>query len=539
MAGLWTMIRLILRRDRVKLPLWIIGLVLTLVAMIPLLRDVYGDAASLAGVYAGLSSNPAGLFMTGPVDGPTFSAFMTIETLLWWGLAIAFLNTLLIVRHTRHNEEIGAQELLLSGRAHRSSGLAAALIVAAGVNALIVLGIGVGVQLVGAPWNTSQTWLYALSLGIFGLVWASIATVIAQLVESSRSANGILAGLVGSAFVVRGLGDFLGSTDTAGLHQPAWISNLSPFGWMQATRPLTVNEWSPLLISACVVIAMTILGFILLARRDVGAGLMSSRKGKMRASRLRHTSLGLTLYLQKNIFIGWLVGVLVMVGTIGALVPQMSDVYGGSESMRQIIESIGGTGALIPSFLSAMMAIICLMVFAYVIHGLGKLRSEESSGYLESLLATRLSRRKWFGLHAAVVLAGGLIMLVLTGLILALCVNGLSNFSVDTRQYLLAGLSYAPVMLAFAGLYLLLFGLAPRIAAGVTWFYFGFVAFALWLGPIVQLNQSIMNLSIMEHVAAAPAESIVFMPLAIILAIATGLIAIGLITFRSRNITSD
>ena len=82
MAGLWTMIRLILRRDRVKLPLWIGGIVVTLVAMIPLLRNVYGDAASLAGVYAGISSNPAGLFMTGPMDGPTFSAFMTIETLL-------------------------------------------------------------------------------------------------------------------------------------------------------------------------------------------------------------------------------------------------------------------------------------------------------------------------------------------------------------------------------------------------------------------------------------------------------------------------
>ena len=539
MAGLWTMIRLILRRDRVKLPLWIGGIVVTLVAMIPLLRNVYGDAASLAGVYAVISSNPAGLFMTGPMDGPTFSAFMTIETLLWWGMVIAFLNTLLITRHTRHNEEIGAQELLLSGRMHRSSGLAAALIVAAGVNALIVLGIGIGVQLVGAPWSTSQTWLYALALGGFGLVWASIAAVIAQLVESRRSANGILAGLIGAVFVIRGLGDFLGSTDAVGLHQPAWISSLSPFGWLQATRPLTVGEWAPLLISLAAIIVMTIVGFVLLANRDVGAGLMPSRKGRARASRLRQTPLGLTLYLQKNVFIGWLAGVLVMVGTIGALVPQMSEIYGGSDSMRQMIESIGGTGALIPSFLSAMMAIICLMVFAYVIQGLGKLRSEEASGHLENVLATGLSRGKWLGLHAVVVLTGGLVMLALTGLILALCVNGLSDFSVDTGQYALAGLSYAPVMLAFAGLYLLLFGLVPQAASGVTWLYFGFVTFALWLGPIMQLDQSIMNLSIMEHIAAPPAEKIAVVPLVVISGLAIGFIMVGLNVLRSRNITSD
>lgn len=536
MAGLGVMIRLILRRDRIKLLVWIGSFVLLLVAMIPLLRNVYGDEESLQTMFATFGTNPAGLFMTGPMDSPTFGAFMTLETLIWWGIAIAFLNTLFIVRHTRHNEEIGAQELLLSGQLHRASSLGAALIVAAGVNAVIVLGLGFGMEAMSPGWSTSQSWLYAVAMGVFGFAWASIAAVVVQLVESGRSANGMLAAFIGGGFIVRGIGDFMGRSDAAGLHQPSWVSSLSPFGWLQATRPLTESDWTPLLASAGFSVAALALGFLLLSRRDVGAGLLPSRKGNVRASNLLATPLGLTLYLQKGVFIGWFAAVLVMVGTIGVLVPQMSDIYDSSDSMRHTIEAIGGTGALMPSFMSAMMAIICLMVFAYVIHGLGRLRGEEAGGHLESLLATNLSRLRWIGLHAGVVFVGGIIMLATTGVVLALLTNLLSDYTLDAWEYMLAALSYAPIMMAFMALYLLLFGLLPRAAGGISWLYFGFVAFALWLGPIVQLSQSVMNLSIMEHIASPPAEDIRGLPLFVIVAASLVVTTLGLVVWRQRNV---
>lgn len=127
-------------------------------------------------------------------------------------------------------------------------------------------------------------------------------------------------------------------------------------------------------------------------------------------------------------------------------------------------------------------------------------------------------------------------MLAAIGFVLALCVNGLSDFAVDIGKYTLAGLSYTPVLLLFTALYLVLFGLLPRTAAGVTWLYFGFVAFALWLGPIVQLDQSVMNLSVMEYLAAPPAEDILWKPLVMIGATALGLIILGVIAFRRRDI---
>lgn len=536
MTGLWTMIRLILRRDRVKLPLLVGGFVLTLVSMIPLLQDVYGDEESLTTMYATFGANPAGLFMTGPMDEPTFGAFMVLETLIWWGVALAFINVLLVVRHTRHNEEIGAQELLLSGQLHRASSLMAVLVVALGMNALIVLGLASGMETMSPEWSTGQSWLYAVAMGAFGFAWAAIAAIVVQLVESGRSANGMLAALIGGGFIVRGIGDFMGKVDASGIHQPAWASNFSPFGWLQATRPLTEPDWMPLALFAGFSVAATTFGFVLLAQRDVGAGLLPSRKGSVRASNFLASPLGLTLYLQKGVFIGWFMAVLVMVGTIGVLVPQMSDVFDSSDSMRQTIQAIGGTGALVPTFMSAMMAIVCLMVFAYVLHGLGRLRGEEASGHLESLLATKLSRLQWICLHAGVVLAGGLIMLAATGFTLAVLANALSEYNFNVGDYTLASLSYAPVVLAFTALYVVLFGLLPRLASGVTWLYFGFIAFALWLGPIVQLDQVIMNFSILEHFSAPPAEDIKMLPLAITSVAGLAMLAIGLTAWRGRNL---
>lgn len=536
-AGTKTLIGLILRRDRVKLPLWIIGITTSLIAMVPVLRDVYGDEASLTTLYQTFSLNPAGLFLTGPMDAPNFGALMTIETILWWGLAIAFMNTLLVVRHTRQNEEIGAQELILSGQVHRGTSLIAVLIIAFLANALIAVGIGAGMAaLETSLWTTDQAWLYGLAMGLFGFAWAAIAAVIAQLVESARSANGILAGLIGVAFLLRGIGDFMGTANADGVLQPTWLSWLSPFGWLQATRPLTFPEWWPLIVPGIFVVVAGSVAFFLLSKRDVGAGILPARKGRARASRFLATPLGLTWHLQKNIFIGWLIGIVAMVVTIGVLVPEMTHVYESSENMKTLIAAMGGTGAIIPAFLSAMLSIVVLMVIAYVIQGLGKLRGEESSGHLENLLATRLSRMKWMGLHSSVVVIGGAFMLALSGSLLALCVNLVSDYQLDIWEYTVAGLSYFPLLFIFAGMYIVFFGLLPQISGLILWVYYGFVAFMAWLGPLLQLDQRILDLSLMTHLAAAPAEAVAAQPLIIMTLVTLGLLVVGSAAWRHRNL---
>ena len=549
--NLWTLVRLIIRRDRLKIPLAIGIFVSSLLAMVPLLKDLYGDEASLTSMFSSLGLNPAMLFLTGPMDGPVFGAMVHIETLLWWGLVLAFINTMLVVRHTRHNEEIGAQELILSGQVHRGTSLIAVMTVALVTNILVAVGLGLGMQMFDAGWGADQAWLFGVAMGMFGMAWAGVAAIVVQLVDNGRSANGMLASLIGVAFVVRGIGDFLGKVDESGLHQPMWASYLSPFGWMQASRPLTESSWWPIFIPIVLVVVSFGVSLFLLGKRDVGFGILPSRGGRARASKFLVSQLGLTWKLQKNIFIGWLVALLLMIGTIAALVPQMGDVLADSASMQQAVGTISGTAppeagglitmpdaeAIIPAFMSAMISITALMVFAYAIHGLGRLRSEETSGHLEILLSTKLSRLKWVGMHVGVITIGGMFMMVLLGGSTAVMTNAMSSdITLDVAEYTMAGLSYMPVMLVMMAIYILLFGVLPRVAGVMTWLYFGVVTFLLWIGPMLKLEQWIMELSVMELLSSPPVEDIKMAPIFGITTVSLVVIAAGMTMWRKRNL---
>lgn len=538
-SGVSRLVLLAFRRDRIKLPVWLVGIAGFLALMIPLLRNIYGDQQSIDTLYQTFSATPAGLFLTGPMDAPSFGAFFTLETILWWGLAVAFLNTLMIIRHTRQNEEIGAQELILSAQVPRHGGLSSALIVAIKTNVVLAIMIALGFVLFDAPWSLESTILYATAMALFGLVWAGLASIVAQLTASTRSANGILAGLIGLSFVVRGVADFLGNRRPDGVVEPAWLSWLSPFGWMQATRPLTYPEWWPLLVSFGFLLLIIPLAYWLLARRDIGSGLLQARSGRVRASRLLVSKFGLTLLLQRNIFVGWLMAVLIMALTIGALVPQMSNVYESSEELLAMIEAIGGTGEMVPSFISAMLAIIVMMVVGYALHGISRLRSEESSGQLENILATPLSRINWLLEHFAVVAIGSAIMLICNGLVLAGSVNLMTDYRLNIIDYTLASFYYWPLVLVFVSGYLLLFGLLPRLAGAISWLYYGYMVFMLWIGPILQFDDWVYNLSPMNYLPAVPLDNFEAMPVIVISTIMLGLLVFASMFWRQRDTLSS
>jgi ABC-2 type transport system permease protein len=104
----------------------------------------------------------------------------------------------------------------------------------------------------------------ALAIGLSGMVFAAVAAVAAQFTANARSANAIAATVLGASFLLRALGDT----------GPTWVSWISPMGWAMRTRPYAGEVWWVPLLSVGLIAGLLLVAYPLVARRDVGAGLL-------------------------------------------------------------------------------------------------------------------------------------------------------------------------------------------------------------------------------------------------------------------------
>lgn len=542
LRGTGRLIRLALRRDRIKLSIWILAVISLVAFTLPALTETYGSEEMRQMYFSTISTSAIGKLFAGNVDTATFGAIVTAETLLYVGLAVAFMNVLLVIRHTRFNEELGSAELIHSARVGRFAALSAALVLAAAANLIVAIGLAFALG-VNQEITWSQAWLYGIGVAFLGMSFTAVAAVTAQLASSARGASSMGAIAIGAAFLLRGVGDVLAKTGVDGLAQPLWISYLSPIGWLQLLRPLTGQRWEMLLIPAAFCGVALALAYRMLASRDIGSGILSARAGAARAkaSLLAAAPFGLVVRLQKGVFIGWLIGAVVLAGVTGGMAHEVLDMIEESEMMREYVMALGGEGNYIEIFMSAMLALIAMTLAAYVVQAMQKVRSEESRGFIESLLATALDRRTWLVVHVAVVGVCSAIILAVSGATVAVSA-GLAGkvpfHDWHIMSYVLAGLYYLPVLLLFAGVVAFVFGLVPRFTIAAGWLSFAFVLLIGQLGALLKLPQFVMDLNPFTHLPAVPASEIAVRPLLIIMLVAAVLIVSGLATFRRRDITT-
>ncbi|MQA08050.1 MAG: ABC transporter permease [Pseudonocardiaceae bacterium] len=527
LAGTGTLIRFILRRDRVRLPVWIAALLFGTVATANSFQTLYANVADRQAAAQTMNS-PAGLAMTGPshyLQDYNFGSMMSHQMLGFMGIMVGLMSVLLVVRHSRAEEETGRAELIRATVVGRHAHMTAALVVVAAANVvlalLIALGLG-GLGVEGITWDGSL--LYGAAHAMMGLVFAGVAAVTVQITEHSRGAAGLGLAAVGIAYVLRASGD-------VGNEAASW---LSPIGWAQRTWAYVDNRWWPLLLGVALAAVLVAVGFQLSTRRDVGAGLRQTRPGKAAASdRLTHP-LGLALRLHRGLLIGFGVAMVLLGASYGSILGDAESMLGNIDVLNDAIADIGGV-SVAESFASMIMVIMAILASVYVVMASLRARSEETAGRAEPLLATPLSRVRWLGSHLTVVLAGSVLMVLLAGL--GFGISGASSMGDGSflPKLLGASLAYVPALWVCAGVAVALFGLLPRLAA-LAWIVpiYGFIVG--YLGQILQFPEWLNNVSPFGHIPQLPADELRLTPLVILTVLAAALIAAGMAGFRERGV---
>jgi ABC-2 type transport system permease protein len=432
---------------------------------------------------------------------------------------------LLLVRHTRTEEETGRAEQVRSNVVGRHAHLTAALGVVVGANVvlalLLTLGLG-GLGIENITWGGAL--LYGAAHAAMGLVFAAVAAVTVQITEHSRGAAGMALAVVGIAYFLRAAGD-------VGTSALSW---LSPIGWAQATWAFLENRWWPLALALVLTAALVAVAFELSTRRDVGAGLRQSRPGAAAASNVLVHPLGFALRLHRGLMFGFAIGMFVLGAMYGSILGEAEDMLSGIEAFQDAIAEIGGT-TIAESFAAMIMVIVAIIASVYVVLASLRPRAEENAGRAEPVLATPLSRIAWLGSHLVAVLIGSVVMLLAAGLGFGISGAASTSDGAMVGTLLGAALAYLPALWLTAGVTVLLVGLAPR-AAQLAWIVplYGFLVG--YLGQILQFPDWLNNLSPFGHIPQLPAKELTMTPLLVLTGLAAALIAAGLAAFRRREI---
>ncbi|MGH3531687.1 MAG: ABC transporter permease [Mycobacterium sp.] len=523
-SGTLGMLRLYLRRDRVVLPLWVLLLSVPLATVyVGSIEKLYPDQAGRATFAASIMASPAQRALYGQIYNDSLGA-----TGIWkagmFHLLIAVAVILTVIRHTRADEETGRAELIDSTAVGRHASLSAALLLSFGAS--ITAGAIGAAGLLSTAVEPSGSLAFGAALAGSGLVFTALAAVAAQLSPSARVARGTAFGALATAFTLRAVGD-------AGSGTLSW---LSPLGWSLQVRPYAGDRWWVLLLHLATTVLLTVLAYRLLARRDVGAGLIAERPGPGTAAPGLGSAFGLAWRLGRGTLSLWTVGLCLYGLLIGSIVQGIGDEIGGSASVRDIVARMGGTTALEQAFLAVAFCMLGMVAAAFAISLTLRLHQEETSQRAETLLAGAVSRSRWLASHLMIALAGSCAALLVAGFIAGLT-YGVAAGDVGGKLSAVVATAAAqlPAVWLLVAVTVALFGLVPRFTPVAWGVLVGFVALYL-IGSLSGFPQWLLDLEPFAHIPLVGTGDFTAVPLLWLLAIDATLIALGAAAFRRRDL---
>ena len=527
-TGTSTLIRFILRRDRIRLTVWVLAIALSVMGSVASFSETYPTESDLQ-ARAEVMDSPGAQLFVGPgygMDDYDYGAMTANEMLPLTALAAALMSVFLVVRSTRAEEENGSAELVRAAPVGRLAPLTAALAVVVGAQLVLagLLTIGLPASLAGLSAGGSLS--FSAGVAAVGIVFAGIGAVAAQLTVGARSALGIASMALGVTYLVRSVGD----TTETGL---AWIS---PFGWATEMRAYVAERWWPLLLSVAVAAGVIAIAVAINRHRDVGFGIISDRPGPAEAPRSLRNPLGLAFRLQRASLYWWAISLLALGLLYGGIAQEASTLYEEIEALEDYLVRIGAADAA-DQYLALTASISALMTAGYVIQSVLRARSEEAALRAEPVLATPVDRRRWLGSYLAMSLGGSVVLLLAFGIGTGIA-RAISTGDVGELPRLTgAALAYAPALWVFGGVAAALFGLVPR-AASVAWGLLAVIVFIGFLGPVLQLPDWSYDISPVEHVPKLPVAEFDLVPELVLTVLALALVAVGLVGFRRRDLRS-
>lgn len=533
LVGTGTLVRLILRRERLALPLWLLFLTLLVVGSAFGLGRLYATPEARATFAQAINQTPAEVALLGYIYTPSLGGLTAWRVGMTGGLLAALMSILTVVRHTRGEEAAGRREWLGSAAVGRLAPLTAALLVAFFANLLLAALVTLGLSALGL--NVLSSLALGASLGACGLLFAGVAGVGAQLSVAASGATLFAAGVLAVCYALRAAGD---ASSVSGAGAP-WLAQLSPLAWTRLTRPFAGEAWGVFVWLALAAALVAAAAYLWAARRDLGAGLFAYRLGPSTAAPSLRTPLALAWRLQRGQLLTWTLGFAILGVLLGGVAPAATAQLG--IGMVSTLLTPGTAGSPVDAFFTLVMMVFAGELLAvYPLQAALRLRSEELSGRADPVLSSRVRRTSWALSHLLFALLGPALILTAFGLGAGVTYGPSSGQGfLETGRLLVAALAYLPAAWIFAGVVAALFGWQPRWV-GSSWAVLGLVLLLDLARELQFLGTGLTGLSPFAHIpktllgegGGAPPG-----PLLGLVGVTALMLGVGLLGWRRRDVS--
>lgn len=513
----------LIRRGTVAVALGI-GAIMALEAFA--FKESYPDEASRAALTM-WGRDPGVRMISGrPTAVETLGGFAVWDAALYLTLILGAWSLTTTTRVLRGDEDSGRSQMLLAGPIRPQRALVVQMLVLVGACGLIGFGVALGLAASGAQilgailFGGLMVGYCATLVGLAGLACQVFATRVAAL----GAAGAVLVGWILLRMVSN-------SADSR-----AWLGWLTPTGWIDQLRAFGENRWWVLGVPLAVTIALMAAASAVRARRDSGAGLLAGREEHRSQSWGLGSPLGFAWRNHLGVLLVWGAGVAVAGAVVGAMLRTIDEFLVKDQAFIDILATIGmNVSDLTGGFVAMWAVILGLVIAVYSAFRMGATRAEEASTRAEFLLTRPVRRWRWLGGHV-LCLIGSVILLTTVAAAALWAGAAATGAPITAADAYAATFNALPMVMVFAGLSVLVFGVAPRltVAVGAT---AAVVAYVLELvGPMLDWPTWLVGISPFHHLEAVPVDPFDLTAAVWMTAIGAVLMLVGMLVFERRDL---
>jgi ABC-2 type transport system permease protein len=523
-VGTGRLTRFSLRLVRIRVATWAIALgMITWVIGIGFNR-LYPTAASRHEL-GKLAGSPVLRAMLGPLLAPTLTG-----GLIAWRegavlvVVLSLATTFLVVQRTRGEEQSGRAAVIAACPVGRSAAALSSIQVAAALDALT--GFAIALALVSLSQPVADSIWFGLGIALIAWCFGTFAALAAQVLSSSKAANGCAAGAIAVGYLLLALGQL----------RESWLIWITPIGWLGEIRAFADPRAAVLLLPLGAGVLVTGAVAWLASVREHGRGLRAEPRARL--MRPVRSVAGLAWRLEQVVASITMVVALAYSTIVGSLVGYFRSFAASSPEFARAIERLGGTHVLEDGFTTFMMLFGGLAMAGWGVSLMLRLHAEEESGRSQFVLASGASRKQVFGGFAVAAMASAVAGTILWGIGL-----GIGRALVDHRIASLwrsvgAGLVTVPAVTVVVATAALLVGLGSRYGV-LAWMLVVWCAMVTVLGAFFDAPQLVKDVSPFTHVPAVPLPAGSWVPCLVLLAVGALLLAGGLAAYVRRSISGS